>query len=319
MTNNLDDIVKGYQEKITQGYQPKDYSKQYEAIGNNLKSAYDSQFNAQKEQLNAQAEQLVNDYRQQRSGAFVTAKKNAQANNETLAAQGLARDAYGRVSSGTAEKIRTEQDAALMKNINALNVGQQKGITEIQKSIADAEHQKNLDLAEALSQLDQERLTTQQQEDQFGRNYDLSAYEALVSQQATQAEQALAQKELEEKIRQNEIANQLERDRFTEQQRQNAAGNTLANAQFTEQQKQNALANELARLEFEELQKQNAAGNSLASAQLAEQMKQNAYNNALAEIALYGYVKTDAAAAALGLAKGTKLTKNQLKALGVSV
>ena len=373
MANELDDIVKGYQKKLADGYQPKDYSAQYEAIGYNLTSAYDAQFDAQKEQLNAQKGQLMKDYRQQKSDAYVTARQNALKNNEALAAHGLARDAYGNNSSGASEQSRVRQDAALLKNISALNTNQQRGISEIDKSIAEAEYQKNLALSAALSQLDKEKLTAQQQEDQFARTYEVNAFDVLASQQASQAEHELglrelaeqqkqneianqlsrdqlteqqkqneianqlsrdqlteqqkqnllanqlAQKEYEEQVRQNTLANELARLEFAEQQKQNSASNSLANAQLTEQQKQNAIANELARLEYEELKKQNTAGNSLASAQLAEQMKQNAYNNALTEIALYGEVRTDSAAAALGIAKGTKLTKNQLKALGVKV
>lgn len=247
MATSFDDVIANYQKKITDGYTPTDYSKQYEAIGNNLRSAYDAQFAAQKDQMTAQKQELGQDYRQQRSDAYVTAKKNALLNNEALAANGLARNAYGASTSGVSELNRANADAALLKNINALNVGQQREEAEIEKNIAAAQYQKDLDVATALAELGREQLSATQQEEQFGRSYDVDVYNALVSQNATQA----------------------------------------ANAQ--------------------------------AAAELAETQKQNAYNNALSEIALYGYVKTDAAAAALGIAKGTKLTKNQLKALGVSV
>lgn len=246
MATSLDDVVKNYQKKITDGYTPTDYSKQYQAIGNNLQSAYDAQFAAQKEQLAAQKEQLGQEYRSQRSDAYVNAKKNALLNNEILAANGLAHSAHGANTSGVSEMNRVNADAALLKNINALNVAEQQGTTEIDRSILAAQYQKDLDVATALAELEREKLSAQQQEDQFGRGYNLDVYNALVSQNATQAQ------------------------------------------------------------------------NAQAAAELAETRKQNAYNNALSEIALYGYVKTDAAAAALGLKKGTKLTKKQLKALGVT-
>lgn len=247
MSNDLTDLTNNYKKKLEKGYKPTDYSKQYEAIGNNLTAARDAQFQAQKEQLTAQKDQLAQDGRTQRSEAYVAAKKNALLNNEALAARGLARDMYGANSSGVSELSRANQDAALLKNVNALNVSQQQAAADLDRSIVNAGYEKDLAVAQDLADLRQQQLSAQQQEDRFARSYNLDTYNALVSQQAS------------------------------------------------------------------------AAANDLALQELAEQQKQNAKANALAEIALYGAVKTDAAAAALGIKKGTKLTKNQLKSLGVNV
>ena len=247
MANDLTDFANNYKKQLEKGYKPADYSKQYTAIGNNLTAARDAQYEAQKQQLTAQKDQLDQEYRAQRSDAYVTAKKNALANNEALASHGLARDMYGKNSSGVSELSRANQDAALLKNINSLNVGQQQATADIDRSIADAGYEKNLAVEQDLADLRIQQLAAQQQEDQFARSYNLDTYNALVSQQTS------------------------------------------------------------------------AAANDIAMKELAEQQKQNAKANALAEIALYGMVKTDAAAAALGIEKGKKLTKKQLRALGVNV
>lgn len=247
MANDLSELTANYKKQLENGYTATDYSKKYDAIGQNLTTARNAQLEAQKEQLEAQKNTIAQNYRNDRNDAYVSAKKNALLNNEALSAYGLARDMYGEASSGASALSRANQDANLLKNINTLNVGEQQEKADIDAQIAAAVYENDLAVAEELADLKLQQLSAQQSENQYARSYNLDAYNALVNQAATEA------------------------------------------------------------------------ANEISLQELAEQQKQNAYQNALSEIALYGEVKTDAAAAALGIAKGTKLTDNQLRALGVSI
>ena len=115
MAYNNDEIIKYYQDIA---------SKQ----NNQISSMYD----AQAQQLGAGRYDIKDMYTKAKSGAYATSRISALGNNEQLAAQGLAGNAYAKPTSGYSETSRIYQDVAMQNNLNALGESQRSALQELQ-------------------------------------------------------------------------------------------------------------------------------------------------------------------------------------------
>ncbi len=157
----------------TAGYTPVDwtayYDKQYQAKLDALNASYQ----AQKQQLQAQLPKIEQAYDAQRGNVYTGARRSALGNNEVLAAQGLAGNAYKAPTSGYAETSRVNQDTSMRNILNFANLQQQKAFNDIDTQIASAGVERDSQLAQALYEIEQSKLANIQGENQYASGYTL--------------------------------------------------------------------------------------------------------------------------------------------------
>lgn len=186
--------------KPTGGYQngtytPTDYSGAYDSMyQSGLDSLY-ADYKANEDKLNAQLPQIAQEYDKQRSRAYANARISALGNNERLAAQGLAGNAYAAPVSGYSESSRVAYDNALRNALNYANMQQQNAEDDIRNQINELALQRDKGASDLYTQIAQALLNTQQSENQFAANYgqNQSQFEKNYALQQLQMEEAKRQ------------------------------------------------------------------------------------------------------------------------------
>lgn len=171
-------------------YTPIDYTQTYDAMAQARRDALDAAYNQQVNELNAQLPEIKNTYDAQRNQTYRNARATALGNNEGLAARGLAGNAYTAPVTGYSETSRIAETNALRNALNALNLQQQGQENTIGKEIRQAGYSRDAALAEALANIEQNRIAAQQAENQFGANYNLNVWRAQQEQEQAAAEMA---------------------------------------------------------------------------------------------------------------------------------
>lgn len=111
------------------------------------KAQINAQFNMQKANLDAQAAQLADDYDRARGQAYVNARLGAIGNNERVASLGLAGNLYSGPQSGFSETSRIAENIAMRNAINDAALQEQAQLDEINREIAAAKLERDIQLA----------------------------------------------------------------------------------------------------------------------------------------------------------------------------
>lgn len=109
--------------------------KYYEDAALKNKNDITSLYGQQAQTLGASRSDIYDAYAKAKSGAYATSRISALGNNEQLAAQGLAGNAYAKPTSGYSETSRIYQDVALQNNLNQLGESQRNALQELQAAI----------------------------------------------------------------------------------------------------------------------------------------------------------------------------------------
>lgn len=168
-------------------YSKKDYTKDFNSVSDQRKKAINAQYNAQINDLKNQQKDLSDTYDEKRSDAYVKARLDARSANEQAAALGLQRGA-GAATSGYSDISRTAQNNALQRNVNDLNLDQQKEHDELQRQIINAGYTRDAEVANALADIQLEKLKTQQAENQYAATADQNNRTAQYSQALARAQ-----------------------------------------------------------------------------------------------------------------------------------
>lgn len=171
-------------------YTPIDYTASYDKMAQARKDALDAAYNQQVNELNAQLPKIKETYDTQRNQTYRNARVTALGNNEGLAARGLAGNAYTAPVTGYSETSRIAETNALRSALNALNKQQQGQEDTIGTEIRQVGYDRDNALAQALAQIEQNRIAAQQSENQFGANYNLNAWQAQQNQEYQQQQLA---------------------------------------------------------------------------------------------------------------------------------
>lgn len=111
------------------------------------KAQINAQFDMQKANLDAQAAQLADDYDRARGQAYVNARLGAIGNNERVASLGLAGNLYSGPQSGFSETSRIAENIAMRNAINDAALQEQAQLDEINREIAAAKLERDMQLA----------------------------------------------------------------------------------------------------------------------------------------------------------------------------
>lgn len=171
-------------------YTPIDYTASYDKMAQAQKDALDAAYNQKVNELNAQLPKIKETYDAQRNQTYQNARVTALGNNEGLAARGLAGNAYSAPMTGYSETSRIAETNALRNALNALNKQQQGQEDTIGTEIRQVGYDRDNALAQALAQIEQNRIAAQQSENQFGANYNLNAWQAQQNQEYQQQQLA---------------------------------------------------------------------------------------------------------------------------------
>lgn len=111
------------------------------------KAQINAQFDMQKANLDAQAAQLGDDYDRARGQAYVNARLGAIGNNERVASLGLAGNLYSGPQSGFSETSRIAENIAMRNAINDAALQEQAQLDEINRQLAAAQLERDMQLA----------------------------------------------------------------------------------------------------------------------------------------------------------------------------
>lgn len=156
-------------------YDPAYYEKMYNNAANNQKKAIQSAYDASVAQYNAQLPKIKEEYDTIRSDAYKNARLSAIGNNEQLAAQGLSGNLYSRPQSGYTETSRIAQDVAMRNDLNAANRQEQSQKDEIAQQILQAGYTKDINIANALAEIEMQKIPTLMQQNQYQQNFEYQA------------------------------------------------------------------------------------------------------------------------------------------------
>lgn len=168
-------------------YTKKDYTKDFNSISDQRKKAINAQYNATVNDYKNQQKDLAPEYDEKRSDAYVQARLNARSANEQAAAMGLQRSS-GAATSGYSDISRTAQNNALQRGINDLNIEQQKQHDELQRQIIEAGYTRDAEVANALADIQLQKLKTQQEENQYAATAEQNKNSAAYSQALSRAQ-----------------------------------------------------------------------------------------------------------------------------------
>ncbi len=168
-------------------YTKKDYTKDFNSISDQRKKAINAQYNATVNDYKNQQKDLAPQYDEKRSDAYVQARLNARSANEQAAAMGLQRGS-GAATSGYSDISRTAQNNALQRGINDLNIEQQKQHDELQRQIIEAGYTRDAEVANALADIQLQKLKTQQEENQYAATAEQNKNSAAYSQALSRAQ-----------------------------------------------------------------------------------------------------------------------------------
>lgn len=111
------------------------------------KAQINAVYQMQKDNLDAQAKQIGGDYDRARTQAYVNARLGAIGNNEQVAALGLGGNLYSGPRSGFSETSRIAENTAMRNDINEATLQEQALIDEINRQIAQAKLERDMQLA----------------------------------------------------------------------------------------------------------------------------------------------------------------------------
>ena len=261
-----------------------DISGMYSDIGRLIKGSSDAGLSNAKQQLYGQIPGVNQSFDALNAQAYTNARLSALGNNEALAAQGLAGNAYAGPQSGYSESSRVAQDAAMGNAINANNLARLNALQGIENQVGQATTAANAALLGQQGSLAQQQAQATQQESQFGRS--LAETQAAREQQNNQWQQ-----QFDYGKTQDAINNAL-----------NEAGITgIYNGQETLAAKQLTLQKALGEAEL--LGTYNGQ-KTMAALQMEYEKNQRAIENAMNKVNLMGKVDAETSKI-LGLPVGT--------------
>lgn len=168
-------------------YTMTNYDELYGNIGNARKMALDSALLNQQQTLAALGNTLKGQYDDVRGQAYTNARTSALGNNESLAALGLAGDAYGGPQSGYSETSRVAQDTALGNALNAANRQEQSARNDLATQGNTAMLNRDQQWASNLADLDAQKISAKTAQDQFAAQYNMQEAQNALAQQNYEA------------------------------------------------------------------------------------------------------------------------------------
>lgn len=148
-------------------YSPTDWEQEYNGIYSAQLAALDAAYLAQKARQEAQLPEIGQAYDEQRNRAYANARQLALAENEALAAQGLAGNAYAGPLSGASETARIFAGNALASALNAANRKQRSAEEAVGQNITEAGFKRDQEAADLASAIRKSILEQSQDEKRY--------------------------------------------------------------------------------------------------------------------------------------------------------
>lgn len=162
--------------------------KYYEDAALKNKNDITSLYGQQAQTLGASRSDIYDAYAKASTGAYTASRVSALGNNEQLAAQGLAGNAYTAPKSGYGETSRIYQDVALQNNLNQLGESQRNALQELQAAIRTNQQNKMSSLNQAADSYN--NLIMNAKNNAYNTNFELDQQNAAyLSQMAGQGVQ----------------------------------------------------------------------------------------------------------------------------------